>query len=143
MVTQTPVEVSEEFAGAIQDIINALRYHEDPALRYMLANIPIYAQWEPTGPQRRAGGCPNCTYLGLWANQWPGYTQTQHGIIWLFERGIRGKAQHEGIDLYDATAGVLLHELDHALQRDHILESLYPTVKERRVRIAPCLKRPC
>ena len=120
MVTQlqpAAIEVSEEFAATIESIIEVLRYHEDPALRYMLKNIPIYAQWAPTDAQRRAGGCYYCTYLGLWANSWPGYPEEPHGMIWLFESGIRAK----GGDLYDCTAAVLLHEMDHALQRDHIL----------------------
>lgn len=142
MVAEAQVEVSDEFAGILDDIINANRYHPDEAMRYMLANIPIYAQWAPTDEQRRAGGCRTCTYLGLWASQWPGYPATKHGTIWLFEQGIRA----QGGDLYDQTAYVLAHEMDHALQRDHILESIHPSVKERRagLRIAPCLKgQPC
>lgn len=137
-------EPSDEFVTAIDVAVGVLRYHQDSAIAYAIQNVPIYAQRQPTPEQRRAGGCPNCTYLGLWANYWPGYPQTEHGLIWLFEDGIRRMRT----DLYDQVAATLIHEIEHALQRDHILQRVNPrqpaaVLRAYSVRIAPCLKRPC
>jgi hypothetical protein len=92
----------------------------DPAVAYMAQHVPVYAQLAPTEQQAVAGGCPNCWYLGLWANSWPGYEMVPHGTIWLFEAGIR----HSTKDVVQGALSTLLHEMDHALQRDHVLEAM-------------------
>ena len=92
----------------------------DDSIRYMAKAIPIYAQWEPTPEMARAGGCPNCTYLGLWTQAWSGYAGSQHGLIILFERGIR----YIGHNLWQLTYDTLLHEFGHALQLDHVLDAM-------------------
>jgi len=92
----------------------------DDAVAYMAQFIPIYTQYRPTPEQAKAGGCVNCTYLGLWADRWPGYPSYEHGIIWLFEEGIRSRSG----DVQAQVFSTLIHEMDHALQRDHVLDAL-------------------
>ena len=135
-------DTGPEFLEAIETCIGVLRYHRDVAIAYAATNVPIYAQWRPTPDQARAGGCRHCTYYGLWAREWAGYTGSDHGIIWLFEHGIRTRKG----DLLDNVMNTLLHEIDHALQRDHILKALglEQEARAHSVRIAPCLKQhPC
>lgn len=76
--------------------------------------------------------CRACTFLGLWASYWPGYERSPHGIIFLFEDGIRkeiAKKREVGLNstLQEEGLRVFLHEVDHALQRDHVLEALGKT----------------
>lgn len=73
--------------------------------------------------------CRACTFLGLWASSWPGYEQSPHGIIFLFEDGIRKEIEKKkdmGVraTLQEECLRVFLHEVDHALQRDHVLEAM-------------------
>ena len=96
----------------------------DDATRYMVDNIPVFAQYDVTPEMDKAGGCPGCVYLGLWADPhtaraW-GYESSEHGTIWLFERGLRSVNG----DVTDKTLKTLLHEFRHALQHDHVLDSL-------------------
>lgn len=112
--------VSPEFMGAVQWALATAGQSPDEAVRYMVETVPVYAAPRPDIAQAQAGGCPNCVYLGLWAARWTGYQQSPHGIIWLFEEGIR----RMGGRLPQQTLGTLLHEFDHALQRDHVLEAL-------------------
>lgn len=93
---------------------------DDDAIRYMAETIPTYAQFAASPDQARAGGCPNCVYLGLWADRWPAYPDSRHGMIWLFDQGIRSV----GGDLRAQVYQTLLHEYGHALQRDHVLDEM-------------------
>lgn len=129
---------SPEFAQAVSESLylaaNSVR---DDAIAYMASGaVPVYYGFAATAEQASAGGCPSCTYLGLWADNWPGYEAVPHphGIIWLFEDGIRKYGT--GKTLTDKTLATLLHEYGHALQRDHVLDA----VKERQRR---GLSRPC
>jgi hypothetical protein len=111
---------SEEFKRAVASALGLARVSPDEAVRFMVDQVPVYAQYAPDESQARAGGCANCIYLGLWADHWPGYPAAPHGMIWLFEYGIRSM----GGDLHRQVYATLLHEMDHALQRDHVLEGL-------------------
>ena len=95
---------------------------EDPAVAFAAANVPIFTMPYPTTGMAQAGGCGSCTYLGLWASDWPGYEPSEHGIIWLFEHGITTRARNG--DVQQQTLLTLEHEIDHALQRDHVLEAM-------------------
>lgn len=117
--------VSPEFKAAVQWAIAQAQVSDDEPVRFAINYIPVYADTDPTPQQAVAGGCATCTYLGLWSDEWPGYPKAAHGTIWLFERGIREQAMRESRgDLYAQTLATLLHEIDHALQRDHVLEHL-------------------
>lgn len=111
---------STEFQDAVRAAIMQARSAPDDAVRYMSDHIPIWAMYEAEQSQKVAGGCPNCFYLGLWARDWPGYNPTMHGIIFLFESGIR----QMGGELYAQTYSTLLHEFNHALQKDHVLDQM-------------------
>lgn len=112
---------SPEFLKAAESAVKNARENPDLAVAYAAHVVPIYAQPEPDEAQATAGGCAGCTYLGLWANHWPGYPPSDHGIIWLFETGIRAKTLGS---LEDEATFVLLHELGHALERDHVLDEM-------------------
>lgn len=112
--------VSMEFLEAGRLAVVKSRQVRDDAVRYMTAAIPIYAQWDATAEMALAGGCPKCTYLGLWTERWPGYENSQHGLIILFERGIR----FMGRDLWAQTYDTLIHEFGHALQLDHVIDAM-------------------
>ncbi len=112
--------VSTEFFDAVQWATEQAAQSNDELVRFAIHFIPVYPQREPTPAQARAGGCSTCTYLGLWSDAWPGMPRTEHGTIWLFENGIRKYST----DLYDQVLKTLLHEIDHAVQRNHVLESL-------------------
>lgn len=104
----------------------------DDAIRWMAQRIPIYLEWEATPEQARAAGCPTCTYLGMWSDQWPGMETSAHGAIWLFERGIlsmRGDPVHNAYD-------VLVHEMGHAVQRNHVLDAM-EAERQGRAYLAP------
>lgn len=113
--------VSPEFLEVVGGAVAVARMSSDECVAFMAAgHVPVFAQRRPDQAQARAGGCTSCTYLGLWADSWPGYEYSEHGIIWLFEEGIR----KQGGDLAQQTLATLLHEMDHALQRDHVLDAL-------------------
>lgn len=143
--------LTPEFKAAVIQALDIARTLPDDALVYMTypEHCGIYADDKATTEQAIAGGCENCSFLGLWADSWPGYTRTPHGVIWLYEDGIRQlkgnaddslQARHPGrydivVDGYGAvrdkygplTANildVLTHEMAHALQRDHVLDAL-------------------
>jgi len=117
MSTQT---LTEEFREATNlALMKAMREPND-AIRYMATHIPIYRQYEATDDMRKAGGCPDCEFLGLWTQEWPGYENSQHGLIILFERGIRYKKR----DLWQQCFDTLIHEFGHALQEDHVLDAM-------------------
>lgn len=112
--------------------------------------VPIYLLPKVDPRQAAAGGCPHCEYLGLWADYWPGYPPTKHGSIFLYEEGImrlveRGRlastvsppfSEREYLadfildvanthgPLVGNICDVLVHELSHALQRDHVLDAM-------------------
>ena len=121
--------VSLDFQEAALQAWRMAQNNPDPAVRYAVQNVPIYTLAAPSRRQAIDGGCPNCTYLGLWADQpgpdYPvppgGYPASNHGYIWLFEEGIRNCSDAE---LDSQTHAVLIHEIDHALQRDHILDAM-------------------
>jgi hypothetical protein len=116
----TQAEVSPAFVDAVRWALDQAKHNPDEVVRFAAHYIPIYAQRTPTQEQAEAGGCPTCTYLGLWADRWPGYDAAPHGTVWLFEDGIK----RMGGDVRKQALGTLLHEIDHALQRDHVLEAL-------------------
>lgn len=122
----TPLELpcTSQFIAAVQAAIARAKESDDPAVRYAATIVPIYAQPKATQSQALACGCRDCPYLGLWANAWPGYDVSDHGIIWLFEDGIRKTMDKTGLDMETQCLSVLLHEIDHALQRDHVLEAM-------------------
>ena len=111
---------SEEFKRAVGSALGLARVSPDEAVRYMVDFVPVYVQAAPTYEQAAAGGCPTCTYLGLWVDRWPGYPTAPHGSIFLFEDGIRKYSP----DVYKQAYATLIHEMDHALQRDHVLQGL-------------------
>ena len=113
-------QVSPQFIQAVRAAIERAKSYPDEAVPYMVSVIPVWAAPYANQAMAEAGGCPNCTYLGLWASNWPGYQASQHGIIFLFDNGI----SQMGGDLVDNAYKVLLHEFDHALQRDHVLDAL-------------------
>ena len=118
---QARLPVSSDFLAAVEAAVVRARQSPDECVAFMAAgNVPVFAQRRPDLAQARAGGCTACTYLGLWADSWVGYEWSEHGIIWLFEEGIR----KQGGDLTQQALITLLHEMDHALQRDHVLEAL-------------------
>ena len=120
--------VSPEFQEAVLQAWNRAQHNPDPAVRFAAQNVPIYVTNKVTPAQARDAGCPDCTILGLWAAHayadYPpaegGYPASNHGLIWLYEDGIRSCAGN----LEETTHSVLIHEIDHALQRDHILEAM-------------------
>ena len=116
--------VSDEFYQAVESAIVTCRDWDDDAIAYAAHHVPIYVAYRPTKAQARAGGCVTCTYLGLWCDRWPGYKASQHGIIFLFEEGIASTANMDLTTLEAKTTAVLHHELEHAMQRDHVLETL-------------------
>jgi hypothetical protein len=114
---------------ALRDINSS---HPDDAIRFAAGQVPVYTQRAPSLAQAHAGGCPPpCTYLGLWADEAtaarlfpPGPWSEEpapHGIIWIFENGIRRVARG---DVYQQVHTTLVHELGHALQRDHVLDAM-------------------
>ena len=119
---------STEFDNAVRAAIDAAQNSPDEAVRFAIHYVPVYVQARPTHDMAVAGGCPSCTYLGLWAQSWPGYTardlgiqqENWHGVIFMFEEGIR----RQGVPLSIQAQQTLFHEIDHALQRDHVLEHL-------------------
>lgn len=130
-----PTQVSPVFREAVANAIQQAARYPDDAVQYMSYKVPVYMQTVPTEQQAIAGGCKNCTYLGLWAAAWPGYPQAPHGMVWLFEDGIA----RMGGDIFQQTMGVMLHEFDHALQRDHVLDAM----KSDQARGAFTPYRPC
>jgi hypothetical protein len=116
--------LSAEFRTAVLAAVDRAKQAPDDSVRWMTAHIPVYIDARATPAQAAAGGCPHCTYLGLWAEHWPGYPPSPHGLVWLFEDGIRGQATQAWRTLSDVCFDVLVHEYGHALQRDHVLESL-------------------
>lgn len=113
--------VSHEFvvmAEAARD--NIARYHPNEAFRAAAVWVPVYLQRHADLQQRIAGGSAAGIFLGLWADQWPGYPPSAHGIIWLFEDGIRMARNTLQGQVYET----LEHELGHALGRDHVLDRL-------------------
>ncbi len=113
-------ELSAQFKEATELAVRKALQERNDAIRYMARAIPIYRQYAPTPEQARAGGCVKCHYLGLWTAQWPGYENSQHGLIILFEEGIR----FVRTDMWEQTYATLLHEFGHALQLDHILDAM-------------------
>lgn len=128
---------SHEFKAAITRSLELARTLPDDALVFMTypEHTGIYAMDKATLDQARAGGCETCSFLGLWADTWPGFPPTPHGLIFLYEDGIRKLAavppdhqfamvqSQEGV-LVANTLDVLTHEMGHALQRDHVLDGL-------------------
>jgi len=113
----------------------------DDARQYAANHVPVFILAEADPRQKGASGCRQCRLLGLWARQWPGYHEdAPHGMIWLFEAGIREQASRANKSLADMTYEVLIHELDHALERDHVLEAME---RERARGFWPALAIPC
>lgn len=137
------IQPSSEFKSAVASALGQARRSPDEAVRYMVDFVPVYAGFTPTREQAAAGGCPGCTYLGLWVDRWPDYPSAPHGLIFLFEEGIRKTSR----DLHGQTYATLIHEMDHALQRDHVLKGLQAAkargwgvqVQSPRASCRPCL----
>lgn len=120
-------EPTPEFVALVEDALAKASLAPDDAVRFMSYEIPVYVQPDADPDQKEAGGCSDCIYLGLWADQWPGFPEEKHGQIWLFEQGIRGTDQHLPLD--QRVYSVLVHEMDHALQRNHVLEDMEAQTK--------------
>ena len=120
-IARGPYDISREFRDAAEwsrDQIAA--HHPNEAFRAAARWVPVYLQTYATQEQAEAGGCATCTYLGLWTNQWPEYPMAPHGLIFLFEDGIRRARNTFRGQVYQT----LEHELNHALGRDHVLDRL-------------------
>lgn len=130
MVMSPMRRASRVFLAACRMACWAMERHDDDAIVYAVKRVPVYAQYTATEEQARAGGCPTCTYLGLWTDRWPGYGVWPHGIIWLFEDGNQQETAREDSDLTAVATRVLHHELGHALQRDHVLDALERTRRQ-------------
>ena len=116
---------SGEFLGLAKAVQRwVVAYYEDEAAAFAATVVPIDAMRDATPEMKRAGRCVPCRFLGLWAMTWPGEEPSPHGHIWLFEDGIREEARRRRISLSDQIADTILHEIDHALERDHVLEGL-------------------
>ena len=133
MATARPVQrlalhdmpTSSEFLDLAKAVrLWVIQYHDDEAAAFAASVVPIWTMRDANPEMKRAGRCPGCRFLGLWAKKWTGYTDEEHGHIWLFEEGIREEARRKGISLSDQLADTLIHELDHALERDHVLEHM-------------------
>ena len=119
--SRAPHEISNEFRNAAMAARDRIAdYHPDEAFRAAARWVPVYLQSHPTTEQAAAGGCVSCVYLGLWSDKWPGYPDAPHGMIWLFEDGIRQARNTFDGQVYQT----LEHELGHALGRDHVLDRL-------------------
>ena len=115
---------TDNFIFVATEAMHRASQEPDDATRYMVDNIPVYATYDVTPEMNIAGGHPGEVYLGLWAEAataraW-GYDTSQHGTIWLFEKGWRSI----GGDVNAATLKTLLHEFQHAKQVDHVLDGL-------------------
>jgi len=120
-----------EFTTTIREARDLLMVDADEAVAFAARVVPVYAQRDVDPYQERVGGCRlpggrKCTYLGLWANGWadPEFPDAPHGRIFLFEEGIRTYGDRLGVDLFTQVYDTYLHEIGHALQRDHVLEAL-------------------
>jgi len=119
---------SAEFDYAVQMAIADVQRNPDEAVRFAMAFVPVFVMKRPTPEMAQAGGCATCTYLGLWAQHWPGYGPSElgikpenwHGVIFMFEDGIRSMTNNVNLQARQT----LLHEIDHALERDHVLQHL-------------------
>lgn len=120
-------QVTPEFRMALAKSLELAAQEPDDAVNYMTRHVPVYGLYQPTSEQAVAGGCTTCTYLGLWARAWAGYPPAPHGIVWLFEEGIR----KQGGDLTQQTKRVLIHEFGHAAQKDHVLDAMEAEKKQR------------
>lgn len=117
------LELDPEFVQAALRARNILQNQDrDPQVQLAAYEVPVFLQTRPDLEQRQAGGCLNCTYLGLWTDHWPGYGKPDHGLVFLFEDGIKARATQGNLETQ--TFETLRHEIDHALQRDHVLEKL-------------------
>ena len=121
MVDESGMPISPEFRNAVMSAIGKLKVSQDEAQRYMVEFVPVYALYGPSYDMKVAGGSIKNTYLGLWTDHWNGYPGSPHGLIFLFESGIRTVNP----DVYDQTYQTLVHEMDHALQRDHVLAGMH------------------
>ncbi len=120
-MTMRIAPISDEFRRAYLGAQQNLLHYPDDSVQYMAEFVPVYLDRAPTIEQKQAGGCTKCTYFGLWAAQWRGMARAEHGMVWLFEDGIR---TING-DLIENTTKVLYHELyEHALQNDHVLDAM-------------------
>lgn len=113
-----------EFHEATRRALDAARTVDDACVQYVLQHVPVYIQPFPTPEQLRQSGARGKMLLGIWAPRWPGLETGPHGLIVLFEEGIRWSAENHGNALNTETLAVLLHEIQHALQRDHILQAV-------------------
>ena len=159
--------LSDEFKAAVHAAIAAVRTVPDDSIQYMLTGfgnpnevVPIYVEAAIAPEQAAAGGCASCRYLGLWADRWNGYPPSPHGMIWLFEDGIRSMRSRlaeastplnylggfvENVrtaqgDLVANTTDVLVHELSHALQRDHVLDAMERARQQGIYAVAPAAR---
>ncbi len=119
MIVDAAPDVSQEFLDLALIAQDAALNAPDDAVQYMVQMVPIHLQYDPTHDQRVAGGCLNCTYLGLWTDQDP--RPSQHGHIWIFEHGITAVSK----DVLGQIYQTIIHEMGHALQRDHVLDGMH------------------
>ena len=124
MVEPIQQPTPEFFSLACDALRKAGQLADHDAYDYMSRHIPVYAQWDADTAQKRAGGCPDCMYLGLWADKWDGVEVSTHGVIFCFEQGIRTEAERKGVPVEQQVKETILHEFGHALQFDHVLDAM-------------------
>lgn len=139
---------SQQFMDAINNAEARAQQAPDDSIRYMTRNIPVFALKHPTPEMQKAAqrsaGCTACVVLGLWVKEWPGYPPNCHGTIFLYEDGITMAGAIPGAasnSLEDKTYSVLVHEFGHALQRDHVLdtmEQIKAATRGFQVPVKPC-----
>lgn len=111
---------SPEFVRAVNTALDFARRSTDEAAAYAAHVVPVLAQRVPDEQQYKASRANGRMLLGLWVDRWPGIPSAPHGTVFIFEEGIRAM----GGDLVQESYKTIMHELDHALQRDHVLEAL-------------------
>ena len=82
--------------------------------------VPIWAQYAANPTEAAAAGCESCRYLGMWSGNWPNLPPARHGNIILFEDAIMRLSG----DPVKRCAEIIVHELGHALERDHVTDAL-------------------
>lgn len=111
---------SPEFVTAVNQALMLAQQSTDEPIAFAAQVVPVYPQRVPDEAQLHAANAAGKILLGLWVDEWQGLPRAEHGIIFLFEEGIRYMPGQMAHQVYLT----LLHELDHALQRDHVLDDL-------------------
>ena len=113
---------SEDFIHEVQIALNeVVGQHPDKAVRYAAEVVPVYVMPYPTSELEAAASCDFCHHLGRWIPGSHDGVDAPHGTVYLFEKGITDEAE---ANRHDNTYGALVHELGHALNRDHVIEEM-------------------